>query len=158
MANLLRGYTAHDITQHARGEIGRRVVNFNRALPQGATVNIFTVSAPVLVTALFGVVGTVFGAATKLQIGVTGTANAIAAQPAAGATAAAGTVIVPPTTIGGQLPAPVAASGAAAGSGLFVVNAAAITLTADTSTTGNITWVLEYVNLSLKLPATVAAV
>jgi hypothetical protein len=41
---------------------------------------------------------------------------------------------------------------------MFIVDAAAITLTADTSTTGAITWVLEYASLYAKTPATVAAV
>jgi len=150
-------YLVRDVTQHGRPTTSQRCVNYQKALPQGTTFNIFTVSAPIVVTGLFGVISTVWGGATKLGIGVTGAAAAIAAQPGAGAAGALGAVVIMPTTIGAALPTPITASGQAASSGMFVMYAAAITITADTSTTGNITWVLEYASMYLKTPATVAA-
>lgn len=154
----LDAYTSRDLTQHGRPELSQRCVNYQKALPQGATGNLFTLNAPIVVTGLFGVISTLWGASTKLGIGVTGTVGAIAAAPSVALAGAVGAVVVLPTVFGGVLTTPIAASGQAASCGLFVVNAAAITITADTSTTGNITWVLEYASLYLKKPSTVAAV
>ena len=89
---------------------------------------------------------------------MTGAAAAIAAAPASAyASTGVGSVIVPPLVLGGALPAVVGASGAAAGSGLFVVDAADITITTDATNTGAITWVLSYVPLYPKAGASVAA-
>jgi hypothetical protein len=75
MSDGRTGFLYRDLTQHARAELGQRCVNYAKTLPQGATANLFTISAPIIVTGLFGVIGTVWGASTKLGIGVTGVAN-----------------------------------------------------------------------------------
>lgn len=162
MSSTVRGFSYRDITQHAKVEVGHFVVNPGKVLPATATGNLFAVTGIVLVTGLFGVVSTVFSAtAVKPTLGVTGNPTAIAAAPAVGivaGTGAVGSVVVPPLTPGGALPVLVAAQTAAAGAGVFVVNAANITITTDATNTGAITWVLQYVPLYPKLAGAVTAV
>lgn len=157
MSASRNGFLARDITQHGKVELAQRCVSVAKVLPQGNTINIFTVSAPIIVTGLFGVISTLWGASTKLGLGVTGAPAAIAAQPAAAQVGAAGSVVCVPATFGGPMVAPIAASGQLASACMFTMDAAAITATADTSTTGAITWVLEYTSMLIKCPAVVAA-
>jgi hypothetical protein len=121
-------------------------VSVGKTLPQGATQNLFTVVGTI-VCDLRGVVSTIFGASTKLSIGVTGTPGAIAAAPAAGTTGAVGSVIVPPQNLGGLLPAYVSATGIKASCFMMEISNTIITCTADTSTTGAVTWILNWAPL-----------
>lgn len=160
-------YVARDVMQyHGKAEIGRTSISVAKALPQSATGNLFTVVGSILVHGLVGVISTAFGAvANSPTFGVTGTAagsvaqNALlAAAPAAAWNAnAVGGVIIMPTALGGQLPAPVTASTAAAGvttsCGLVIANAA-ITMTCSASTTGNVTWILQWEPISPKYGTT----
>lgn len=160
MSSTVRGYSIRDLTPHARAEISNRVVNFGKGLPATATGNLFSVTGVVLVTGLVGVVSTVLAATNvKPQLGVVGHNAAIAAVPAVAYNATAvGSVITLPPALGGALPAPVAASGAAAACGAFVVDSADITMTTDATVTGAITWILEYIPLYPKKAGSVAAV
>jgi hypothetical protein len=160
VSSTIRGFTIRDLTQHGKPELGRVVVNFGKVLPATGTGSIFAVTGIVQVLGLFGIVSTVLSVTNvKPTIGVTGSPAAIAAAPAAAFTATAvGGIIQMPTTLGGILPAAVVASGAASGSGLFVVNAANITVTTDATNTGAITWVLSYAPLFPKSVGSVAAV
>lgn len=119
-------------------------ISLGKTLPQGATISLFTVVGTV-VCDLTGVVSTLFGAATKLSIGVTGNSSAIAAPPAAGTIGAVGNVVQCPQALGAALPAYVTATGHASSAFLMEVSNTIITLTADTSTTGAVTWIMNWV-------------
>jgi hypothetical protein len=160
MSSTVRGFKIRDLTPHGKGETGRRVVNFAKATPQTTTGNLFTVVGSVQVNGLFGVVSTALGAvAQHLTIGADSLPAAIAAANAVALNAnVVGSVFVMPLTLGGALPAPVTASGAAAACEPFVLTGVPITLTSDASTTGNITWVLSYTPVYPKGGGTVTAV
>jgi hypothetical protein len=160
MSSTVKGFTYRDISQRARAESGRVVVNPGKTLPATATGNLFTVTGIVQVTFLVGVVSTILQAANvSPTLGVTGSAAAIAAAPAAPYNGTAvGAVITMPLTPGGALPVPVTAQGTANGAIRFVVNAAAITITTATTVTGAITWILGYVPLFPKGAGVVTAV
>ena len=160
MSSTVKGFTYRDISQRAKPESGRVVVNPGKTLPASTTGNLFTVTGIVQVTFLVGVVSTILQAANvSPTLGVTGLPTAIAAAPAAPYNGTAvGGVITMPLTPGGALPAPVVAQGTANGAIRFVVNAAAITITTATTVTGAITWILGYVPLFPKGAGVVTAV
>jgi hypothetical protein len=117
--------------------------------PQTNTISLFTVTGSILCD-LVGVVSTVFGAvAQHLTIGVTGSPAAIAAAPAVALNATAvGAVVNTPSALGGALPAPITATAAAGSLMLLEVSNTIITVSSDASTTGAITWILDWVPLS----------
>jgi hypothetical protein len=152
MASSVRGFALRDLTQHGKAELAHVVVNPGKTLPASATGNLFAVTGEIVVLGLFGIVSTILQASNvSPTLGVTGLPAGIAAAPASPYNATAvGAVISPPLVLGGALPAPVVAQAATAGSGLFVVNAANITITTATTVTGAITWVLSYAPLMPK--------
>jgi len=142
------------------GAAPSQVVNFGKVLPATTTGNLFSVTGPVLVLSLVGVVTTAFTVtAVKPTLGYTGAPAAIAAAPAAGyASTVVGSVVEMPATLGGQLPAAVGSSGAAASLGGFIVGAATtITITTDATNTGALDWLLTYIPLQRKYPGAVTA-
>jgi hypothetical protein len=143
-------------TSHGYPDKGKCQVSVGKATPQTATANLFTVTGTI-VCSLVGVISTVLGAvAQHLNVGVTGSPTAIAANSTVALNAtAAGAVIAMPQVLGGALPAPVIASGTPAGAMLLQVSNTSITLTSDASTTGNITWILSWVPLFPKKNASV---
>jgi hypothetical protein len=160
MSSLVGGYTIKDITPNGAAELSQCVVNPGKVLPATGTGNLFAVTGVVLVTGLFGIVSTVFSVTNvSPTLGVTGAPAAIAAAPVAAMTATAvGSVLIPAPKLGGALPAAVAAQEAVAAAGVFVVNAADITITTNATNTGAITWVLNYMPLYPGTAASVAAV
>lgn len=160
MTSTVRGFAIRDLTQHGKAEIGQVVVNPGKVLPATATGNLFAVTGIVVVNALFGIVSTVFTAtAVNIKLGVTNLTGAIAGNPASAyASTAVGSVIIPPPTLGGVLPAALSGQTAVAASCNFVVNAANITITTDATNTGAITWVLSYNKLYPKGAGAVTAV
>jgi hypothetical protein len=132
---------------HGYADPGVTQVSVGKALPQGNTISLFTVVGTIQCD-LNGVVSTLFGATTKLSIGVTGASGAIASVPAAGTIGAVGGVISMPQSLGGVLPAYINASGHPASLYMMEISNTVITLTADTSTTGNITWIMNWVPLA----------
>jgi hypothetical protein len=157
MAATARGYALRAVdTSHGRADPGKCNVSVGKVNPQTTTINLFTVVGSI-VCDLVGVVSTIFGAvAQHLTIGITGSPALIAAAPAVALNAtAAGAVINTPSALGGALPAPVVATGAASSLMLMEVSNTIITLTSDASTTGAITWILDWVPLMPKGGASV---
>jgi hypothetical protein len=152
MGSTARGFILRDLTQHAKPELGRVNVNVAKVLPATATGNLFTVTGAIVVTGLVGVVTTVF-TATAVHIslghngvgGVGSSVNAIAANPASAyASTAVGSVITPPPTLGGVLPAADTSAETISAAGLFSVQNTIITITTDATNTGAITWILSW--------------
>ncbi len=145
MSSTVKGFTVRTVdTQHGKAALGHVAVNFGKVLPATATGNLFTVSGAIQAS-LVGVVSTVGTTATHLSIGVTGNNSLIAANGAATfSTVAVGSVFQLPSVLGGQLPAPVVATGIAACVSLFEVSNTIITLTTDATNTAAITWMLLY--------------
>lgn len=139
---------------------GTVAFNPGKVLPATGSGNLFTVSGSVVVTGLVGVVTTVFSVtAVKPTIGITGSAAAIAAAPAAGyASTTVGSLVQLPRTLGAALPAAVSTQGAAAGMAQFILNATTVTITTDATNTGAISWILVYQPLRDKVPGSVTAV
>lgn len=163
MSTTVRGFTVRDLTQHGKAEIGQVVVNPGKVLPATATGNLFAVTGIVVVNALFGFVSTILSVtAVNIKLGVTNLPAVIAANPASPyASTAVGSVVVPPPTLGGALPAAVVAQAAVSASCNIVVNgntAPNITITTDATNTGAITWVLSYNKLYPKGAGAVTAV
>jgi hypothetical protein len=133
-------------------------VNVGKVLPATTTGNLFSVTGSVQVLSLVGVVSTAFSVtAVKPTIGITGSAAAIAAAPAAGyASTTAGSLIQLPAALGGALPAAISASQVAASSQGFEASGTNITITTDATNTGAVTWILVYVPLFRKFPGVVA--
>lgn len=147
MADLARGYALRAIDMpHGYADPAVCQVSFGKTLPQGATASLFTVVGAIQAT-LIGVVSTLFGAATKLSLGITGSPGGLAAPPAAGVTAAVGSVVILPQALGGIMPTPLVAGAAPKSLYMFACANTIITATADTSTTGAITWILKWVGL-----------
>lgn len=125
-------------------------VSVAKVLAQTNTISLFTVVGSIQAS-LVGVVSTVFGVATKPTLGITGSPTALAAAPAVAITAAVGTVLVLPQSLGAALPVPITATGVKASAYMFEVSNTAITLSCDTSTTGNVTWVLHWAPLATSM-------
>ena len=152
MASTVRGFAVRAVdTSHGRADPGKCNVSVGKTNPQTNTINLFTVVGSI-VCDLAGIVSTVFGAVGQhLTIGVTGSPAAIAAAPTVALNAtAAGAIINSPSVLGGPLPAPVTVTGASSSLMLLEISNTIITLTSDASTTGAITWVLDWVPLMPK--------
>lgn len=152
-----RGFNLRDLTQHGKPETGRITVNV-KALPTSAGLqNLFAVTGEIEVLGLFAVETVILSAAQSLTIGYTptGLSNlpaAIAAAPASGTVGAVGDVFIMPPTLGGQLPAPVAATTAtASSSNHFTAKDGVITVTTSAAlTTGTMAWVIVWSPLNPK--------
>jgi hypothetical protein len=156
MSSTVKGFSVRNVdTQHGKAELGHYAVNFGKVLPATATGNLFTVTGSIQAS-LVGVVSTVGSAtAVHLSVGVTGSPGLIAANGAATfSTVAVGSVFQLPSVLGGQLPAPIVATGIVAGVALFTVSNTIITVTTDATNTGAITWILCYAPLFPKSIAT----
>lgn len=149
MSSTVRGFNIRDLTPHAKTELGHVAVNPGKVLPATATGNLFTVTGIIAVTGLYGFISTVFSAtAVHPSLGITGSNSAIAAPSGASyASAAVGGVIIPPTALGGALPAAVAAQSVASAAGVFVLDNTVLTVTTDATNTGAVTWVMTWVPL-----------
>jgi hypothetical protein len=155
MSSTVKGFAVRTVdTQHGKTELGHYAVNFSKVLPATATGNLFTVSGSIQAS-LVGVVSVIGTTATHLSIGITGSPALIAANGAAQfSSVAVGSVFQLPSVLGGQLPAPVVATGIAVGISLFEVSNTIITLTTDATNTAAITWILCYSPLFPKSIAT----
>jgi len=141
------------------GAAPKIAVQPGKVLPATATGTLFTVTGTVVVLGLVGVVSTVFAAsAVNPTLGITGSNAALAAAPAAAynATAVGGAVQLP-ATLGGALPAAVAAKGAAATADPFILSGTNVTITTDATNTGALTWTLFWMPLNRKVPGSVTA-
>jgi hypothetical protein len=149
MSSTVRGFNIRDITPPGYSQLSNVVVNPAQVLPATASANLFTVTGVVLVTALFGIVTTVFSAtAVHIELGDSQNPSAIAAKPAAALSdTGVGNVLVMPASLGADLPVPVDAAGEQSACSMFVVDSADITITTDATNTGAITWLLSYVPL-----------
>lgn len=157
MSSTVKGFAVRAIdTSHGRADPGVAQISVGKALPQTNTISLFTVAGSI-VCSLTGVISTVFGLGVlHLSLGVTGSSSALAAPATASmASAAVGSVIVLPQAIGAALSAPAAATAAPKSAILLEVSNTIITATGDVSTTGNVTWILNWVPLFPKLGATV---
>lgn len=151
-----RGFNLRDLTQHGKPETGRVTVNV-KALPASAGLqNLFAVTGEIEVLGLIAVETVVLSAANSLTIGFTptGLSSLPAAIAAAGAATvgAVGDVFIMPTTLGGTLPAPLAATQATLSSaGHFTAKDGVITVTTNAAlTTGTLAWVLAWSPLNPK--------
>lgn len=133
-------------------------VSNGKVLPATATGTLFTVTGSIAVLDLVGIVSTALAiTAVNISLGVTGSNAAIASNPAAAfASTAVGSAIVLPATIGGQLPAAVAAKATSSAFEQFEVRGTNITITTDATNAGAITWVLAWAPLLRKSPGSVA--
>lgn len=148
MSSTVKGFAVRAIdTTHGRADPGKYAINYSKVLPATATASLFTVTGSIQAS-LVGVSSVIGTTATHLSIGVTGSPAAIAANGAATfAAIAVGSVFVLPAVLGGQLPAPVVATGIASSVAMFEVSNTVITLTTDATNSAAITWVLTYVPL-----------
>jgi len=156
----LTGYTLKQLMPYKGvGAAPSVAVQHAKVLPATATGTIFTVTGSVVVLGLVGVVSTAFAAsAVNLSLGITGKAAAIAANPAAPYNATAvGSLIQLPSSLGGVLPAAVAANGSAASLDSFVLKDTNVTVTTDATNTGAVSWALLWVPLLRKNPGAVTA-
>ena len=156
----LTGYTLKQLMPYKGvGAAPSVAVQHTKVLPATATGTIFTVTGSVVVLGLVGVVSTAFAAsAVNLSLGITGKAAAIAANPAAPYNATAvGSLIQLPSSLGGVLPAAVAANGSAASLDSFVLKDTNVTVTTDATNTGAVSWALLWVPLLRKNPGAVTA-
>lgn len=157
MASTVRGFSLRAVDMgHGKPDPGVCQVSVGKTMAQTNTISLFTVAGSI-VCSLVGVISTVFGAvAQRPTLGITGSATAIAAAPAVALNAAAvGTVITVPQALGAALPAPLTATGHPASAVLLEVSNTIITLSSDASTTGAVTWILNWVPLFPKQAATV---
>jgi hypothetical protein len=143
-------YREVDVGGNHAGQ-GKITLNLAKALPATATGNLFTIAGSVICS-ISGVVTTVFSAtSTHISIGVTGNTTALAAPPGSGIVSiAVGSTLILPTPLGAALPAPLVASGTAAGNTAVLVELAntIITVTTDATNTGAITWTLDWYPLT----------
>lgn len=154
MGSTVKAFNYRDLTQHAKAELGSITINV-KALPLTAgSQNLFTITGSISVHSLLGIVTVAASAAISPTLGFTpasavgGGAAVIAAAPAAGFTGAAGNVIQLPSALGGQMPAPVAATTATAKAAYWAAQNGIITVTTNvTLTAGTIAWVLVWAPL-----------